>query len=327
MAIMKDVNQTAEESIDNLTQLLAVINQSESRIGAGVGVIDAFATDLNGCVNQVGEGYMGLTQTVMEGRTTIDTTDAEAVAKVEIFQQGITDFDSRKEVAIDTVAAVVDQVIGDIESSGSEIESRVSDLSTGIQEADTEFQQIHDRLEGAKQETTDALSELADAMEEMKEQFDGAKEEVAEQIESLGSEIADDITSDLESQFTEFADTLTDEQGEEMNNAFDDLKDGAAETFGEFDKLCEEIGDELKDRVAEIMENVSSHLQDDAKQQVEEALKTEAKECVDALLDEVLVEAQLMVIGSFITTSISPWLPQITVAKNAVETIKVISKG
>ena len=91
-----------------------------------------------------------------------------------------------------------------------------------------------------------------------------------------------------------------------------------------FNTDVETHGDDLKTRITEILQNTGEYAGDTLTGELNDAYSNAIETSVEAMISEVGENIATMAMGSGVTTSLSPVLPQLAAAQIAVEAINSV---
>ena len=164
---------------------------------------------------------------------------------------------------------------------------------------------------------TEAIAQLQSQVEEFQSQTETSFEE-------LDNDISETHASQVETNFSNFSDRLTGEHTEQITSSFDDFEVNFSDSFTSFGSEVEGHGDDLKARVTEILQSTGEYAGETLTGELQDAYSNAIDNSVEALIAEVGENIALMSMGSGVTTSLSPVLPQLVAAQIAVEAINSV---
>ena len=156
-------------------------------------------------------------------------------------------------------------------------------------------------------------------MAQLLQQVETFQSEAEKDFEELSTEIVDTHTTYIETSFSTFSEQVSQTQLAEITNQFSNFENNLTNLYSSFNSEVEGLGDKLKDRCSEIIQDMGNHCEDSLKDELETAFKDAIESVIEEMLEEIIENITLMAIGSSITGSISYILPELVVAKKTAE--------
>lgn len=229
--------------------------------------------------------------TTLAGRLEeIGTADGEHGAELDEKQADLeARFAELTSEAFDTLRASAEQIAGEIE------------------ELDGKSQQLFEELGGA-------VGELRDKLEDLQDQTVSAFEDIFENIQEA-------LTEAITSAFDTFREDVAGRAAEALGTGVEQLSEQMTQIHDHLREEVERIGTLLTDAASDVFSSVMEHITTDAIERIVDAVESLVREFLETLIADLVESLVLMNVGASTTAALSPFLPQLVVAKNVVETI------
>jgi DNA repair exonuclease SbcCD ATPase subunit len=208
-----------------------------------------------------------------------------------------------------TLEGQLDQTLTDCQECSETLEQHHQEC----QECHTEHIQ---QLQGNQQAYHEGQSNITQLSQTTEQNF-------AEWIQAL----REDLTDTLKNAFEGHHEAI-DQHGEAMTGDLQSFQQETSEAINSHHQTCDGLGEELKSRCCEAIENVSNHATEVLQRELDKAFKHVMDKVIEEVLEEIVKNIAMAELGAATTTAISPILPEIVIAKKALELInEILSLG
>ncbi len=180
---------------------------------------------------------------------------------------------------------------------------------TFLEQEERELVQASDRFSRESDRLEDAVEAFA---AELKEGMDRFRTEV----EQRHQQTLDRVSRVL-------LDHVAQKEPDLMERGFDTFRDLGERSYRSFEDESRALGDELQQRLEQIMEEVGRHVETTLKREVEDRFEELIEDAMDALIKEVAECLVQMGIGAQISGAISPAIPLIVAAQKAAMVLRM----
>jgi hypothetical protein len=230
-------------------------------------------------------------------------------------------------------------------------------LQHGLQQVEHEEQEVGQFAQQAAEQLHNSFNDLREAGFEVvragHEELTGSVHELESSTlqafqdlhQGVGQmlSIAGSMSSDTVHQFTSSAQHLTGHITDTVHGAFGDLKTAVEHTASEavqtafgvlesefshlfetFGGTAEEVGSHLMETGGQILHDMASYTEEHAVEAVKTEVQKAVEETIHGLLEEFAESIAMMGVGAATTTGLSPFVPELVIAKNVAKVVNEI---
>jgi DNA repair exonuclease SbcCD ATPase subunit len=275
---------------------------------------------LNTILSQLSENSNALTQSASEIESLItigqdnfqelsDHLDAVNIAtEAETFESSVGDADRLTEGLEQLQTAV-----GDWESELANTQTTwVETCEQTVEALDAlgeDLNQLEESLDQAQQEVQDAASGFEAVIAQCTEQVRSFQSALNTSFEALTTDFTDTYSATLTESFEGLIGQVGETQKMALSQHFTQQFEELSQLYNTFGAETENLGNELKDRCTQLLEDAGHYCTDEVQHELETAMRDAIEEAIAAFALEIAENLVLMGVGSSVTSSLSPVLP------------------
>jgi hypothetical protein len=207
------------------------------------------------------------------------------------------------------------------------LEERLDQTVTDCQACSENLEQHHQDCQSCHIEHIEQLQENQQAYNRGKSDITQVGETTAQKVSEWIQVVQGELTDTLKNAFEGHHEAI-EQHGEAVTGDLQSFQQETSEAINSHHQTCEGLGEELKSRCCEAIENVSNHATDVLQRELDEAFKHVMDKVIEEVLEEIVKNIAMAQFGAATTTAISPILPEIVIAKKALELInEILSLG
>lgn len=208
-------------------------------------------------------------------------------------------------------------------------------LDKELSETETDCQSSGDNLEQSHQDCQDChtayIEQLLQGNQQAYNQGKASIIEVGETTTKMLSEwnqlFQGELTDTLKDSFDGHYEAI-DQDGAVITDIAQSFQQETSGAINSHHETCSDLGEELRSRCCETIENVSNHATEVFQRELNEAFTNVTNKIIEEVLEEIVKNIAMAQFGAATTTAIGPILPQIVIAKKALEVInEILSLG
>jgi chromosome segregation ATPase len=222
---------------------------------------------------------------------------------LEQLQTAMSDWESEIASVQNAWGEVCDQTIETIDALGEELN------------------QLEDAFAQAQQDVQDASSGFEAVISQLTEQVQSFQSMLNTSFEALTADLANTHQTALTEGFDGLIEQVGETQKTELDQHFIQHSEDLNQLYNTFGTEIDDLGDDLKDRCTQLLEDAGHYCTDEAKHELETAMRDTVEGAIADFATEIAENLVLMGVGSSVTGSLSPVLPELIVAKKTAELV------
>jgi len=217
----------------------------------------------------------------------------------------------------------------------SQVEQQLHDHHNQLQEQGFELvRQGHDQVTQSVQEleqtTGQAFADLKHGVGEMVSTAHTLHQDTVNQFQDSVSHLTGHVTETVHNAFGEMKNAV-EQTGSAVASTFGELENGFTHVYGALGTTVKDVGSHLMHTGEEVFTDMVNYTKDHAVEGVKHEVEKAVGDAIQGLITEFGESIAMMGVGAATTTAISPFVPELVVAKNvakvANEIIEAMSFG
>lgn len=311
------------EELNNYMQTVAAVGERLQRAGDQLESEEKAFDELEDQLEAHGEGFY------REVRAFSEHLSNEG-------EQAMTELGELTQSVADTWTAALAQGLADVEHEQQEVEQLAQQAEERLHSAfedlkDAGFELVgagHEQLTSSVHElessTLQAFQELQHGIGEMTTTAGTISSETIQQFASSAQHLTGQITEAVHSTFGDMKTALESTATNAVQTAFGELQNGFGQLFETFGGSIEEVGSHLMETGGQVFQDMASYTEQHAVESVKKEVEKAIGDVIEGLLGEFAESIAMMGVGAATTTALSPFVPELVIAKNVAKVVNEI---
>ncbi|MGB7415248.1 MAG: hypothetical protein WA902_13670 [Thermosynechococcaceae cyanobacterium] len=310
-----------EEKTTSMLQTSGVDDIDESTLNM-IGEVASQVAEYSNIMNQSASEFEAVLAAAQDKFQELGDRLATTVisAEVESFQAGVG------------IEARLTDTLEQLQTAMSDWESEISSVQTvwaaecdqtieALDVLDEELNQLEDTFTQAQQDIQDASSGFDELISQLTAKVQSFQSRLNISFEVLTADLTDTNQTALIESFDGLSEQVGEVQKTQLSQNFTQYSDDLNQLYSNFDTEIDVIGNDLKDRFIQLFEDSGHYCTNEAKNELEAAMRDTIEDVMADFVSEISENLVLMEVGSSVTSSLSPVLPELVVAKKAAELV------
>lgn len=286
-------NSELEADIENLPELVALLENSIADLGENLGHLQQQWTDADTSLNSAQESVAEFT-TAAEGK--LDTSLQSLEAAENSFQS-------------------------ECNADRQTLEQNVSEVQNGFVELGESSSVWEESLVELQETTSNTFNEVEQSIAQFQETVDTLQSETESDFEGLIEDIVEQHNPGLTDLMSSCIENLSEDYLNQVATDFDNFETEAINLYQTFDSDITNLGISFQSQEIELINSSIEYCKDSLGDEVSSAFDEAINQVVENLMDEILTTVVTTKVGATVTTTMAPILPQLVIAKKAVQAI------
>jgi DNA repair exonuclease SbcCD ATPase subunit len=302
--------QTSEmDAVDEF--VLNVLGNVASQLPEHSNVLNQSVSEFEGLVAEAQGNFQELSDR-------LNATDISA--EVESFQAAVSSEDRLTDALEQLQTAMSDweSEIVSVQTAWGEACGQTIDTLDALGE---ELNQLEDTFAQAQQDVQDTASGFEAVIAQLTAQVQSFQSTLNTSFEALTADLADTHQTALTEGFDGLIEQVGETQKTELSQHFTQHSEDLNQLYSTFGTEIDGLGDDLKDRCTQLIEDAGQYCTDEAQHELGTAMRDTIEDTITDFATEIAENLVLMGVGSSVTGSLSSVLPELVVAKKTAELV------
>jgi hypothetical protein len=236
----------------------------------------------------------------------------------------------------DTWSAALAHGLSEVEQEQQEVEEFARQVGEQLQTAfndlhDAGFEVVragHEELTGSVHElessTLDAFQQLGQGVSQLVSTAGSISSETVHRFTETAQHLSGPASELVHGTFGDLKTALESTAASSVQNAFGELEQQFGQLFEDFGGTVEEVGTHLMETGGQIFQDMVQYTEHHAVDGVRKEVEKAIGEVIQGLLTEFAESIAMMGVGAATTTALSPFVPELVVAKNVAKVVNEI---
>ena len=216
--------------------------------------------------------------------------------------------------------------VQETEQHARQVEEQLHEHHGRLQEQGfDEVRQGHEELTQSVHElessTEQSFGELLQGLGEMAGNARTMHAETLHQFQESVSHLTGHVTETAHQAFNDMKEAVEHTATSAVSSAFGELQNEFSHVFNAFGSTADEVGTHLMNSGQEIFDEMVAHTRDHASEKLKGEVEKAIGEAIEGLITEFGESIAMMGVGAATTTAISPFVPELVVAKNVAKVV------
>jgi hypothetical protein len=311
------------EEIHNYMQTVAAVGERLQQAGDQLEAEERAFDELEDQLEAHGEGFY---RDVREFNEHLSNEGGQALGELESLAQSVSD----------TWTAALAQGLQEVEGEQQEVEQFARQVADQLHASFNDLKEDgfelvragHEQLTGSVHElegtTQEAFHTLGQGVAEMVTTAGTISSETIHQFTSSAQHLTGHITETVHSTFADMKTALEETAASTVQTAFGELEGEFTHLFDSFGGTVEEVGSHLMETGGQVFQDMVSYTEEHAVEAIKQEVEKAIGEVIQGLLEEFTESISLMGVGAATTTALSPFVPELVIAKNVAKVVNEI---